>query len=155
MLIEGRREGRGDMNRVVRSGQLGPAVLMDYSSALLGKWTPPTPLPPLTMPWPVSSLKCLQDGGEHAAEPLNLPACIPPAGSRLFFFYMPPPREDLFLNKSDIIFTERTLSTSSDIIRKSGAWLKNKTIQQSIDSVRANCREKSPDCFHAQPLVVV
>lgn len=95
-LIEGRREGRGDMNGVVSSGQLGPAVLMDYSSALLGKWTPPTPLPPLTMPRPVSSLKRLQDGGEHAAEPLNLPACIPPAGGRLFFLYAPTPRRSLF-----------------------------------------------------------
>lgn len=96
MLIEGRREGRGDMNRVVSSGQLGPAVLMDCSSALLGKWTPPTPLPPLTMPWPVSSLKRLQDGGEHAAEPLNLPACIPPAGGRLFFFICPHPEKISF-----------------------------------------------------------
>lgn len=152
MLIEGRREVRGDMNRVVSSGQLGPAVLMDYTSTLLGKWTPPTALPPLTMPRPVSSLKRLQDGGEHAAEPLNLRVYISPAGGRLF--YLPPPREDLFLNKSDIVFTEMTLSTSSDIIRKSGASLKNKTIQQSIDSVRTNCREKSPYCFHTQPLVV-
>lgn len=41
MLIEGRREVRGGMNGVVSSGQLGPALLMDYTSALLGKWTPP------------------------------------------------------------------------------------------------------------------
>lgn len=153
MLIEGRREVRGDMNGVVSSGQLGPAVLMDYTSALLGKWTPPSPPPPpLTMPQPVSSLKRLQDGGEHAAEPLYLRVYISPSGSRLS--YLPPPRENL-LNKSDIIFTEMTLSISSDIIRKSGASLKNKTIQQSIDSVRTNCREKSPDCFHTQLLVVV
>lgn len=85
MLIEGRGEGRGGLNGVVSSGQLGPAVLMDYSSALLGKWTPPPPLPPRTMPRPVSSLKRLQDGGERAAEPLNLRACIPPAGGRLSF----------------------------------------------------------------------
>ncbi|CAG05985.1 unnamed protein product [Tetraodon nigroviridis] len=89
---------------VVSSGQLGPTVLMDYTSALLGKRTPPTPLPPLTMPRPVSSLKRLQDGGEHAAEPLNLRVFISPSGGRLS--YLPPPVENPILNKSDIIFTE-------------------------------------------------
>lgn len=118
-----------------------------------GKWTPPTPLPTVTMPRPVSSLKRLQNGGDRAAGPLNLRVYISPSGGRLS--YLPPPRENPFLNKPDIILTEMALSTSFDIICKSGASLKNKTVQQSIDSVRTNCREKSPYCFHLQPLVVV
>lgn len=45
-------------------------------------------------------------------------------------------------------FRRNDLSTNTNIICEPRAMLKNKTIQPLIDSVKTNCRERSPYCFH-------
>lgn len=98
---------------------------MDYTSPLSHVWAPSP------------SLKCLRQAALWP-KPLNLQKLSAPTNALL----PPTSRKQIWCN------FQRNGPISAAGWRSAKCTVKNKTIPPLIDSVKTNCRERGPYCFH-------